>query len=70
MLLPDYPDVKVEITSAYELADVVVDRFDAGVPLGEDVDKDMISVRITLDLDVAIVGSHIFRAPPSSRCSG
>lgn len=56
-LLPDYPDIRVEINSAYELADIVNDRFDAGVRLGEDVDKDMISVRIAPDLDIAIVGS-------------
>jgi DNA-binding transcriptional LysR family regulator len=56
-LLPDYPDIKVEITSAYELADIVTDRFAAGVRLGEDVDKDMISARIAPDLDIAIIGS-------------
>src|SRR3954462_14737638 len=38
-LLPDYPDIKVEIVSDYGLADMVADRFDAGVRLGEDVDK-------------------------------
>src|ERR1022692_2707266 len=34
-LLPEYPDVKVEITVDYGLTDVVADRYDAGVRLGE-----------------------------------
>jgi DNA-binding transcriptional LysR family regulator len=59
-LLPDYPDIKVEIVSDYGLADVVADRFDAGVRLGEDVDKDMIAVRIAPDLQNAIVGSPAY----------
>jgi DNA-binding transcriptional LysR family regulator len=56
-LLPDYPDVTVEIIVDYGLADVVADRFDAGVRLGEHVAKDMIAVRIGPDIPMAIVGS-------------
>lgn len=65
-LLPDYPDLKVEIVSDYGLADIVTDRFDAGVRLGEDIDKDMIAVRIAPDLENAIVGSpaYLERYPP------
>lgn len=66
-LLPDYPDIKVEIVSDYGLADIVADRFDAGVRLGEDVDKDMIAVRIAPDLQIAVVGSPAYleqRSPP------
>lgn len=66
-LLPDYPDIKVEIVSDYGLTDIVADRFDAGVRLGEDVDKDMIAVRIAPDLQIAIVGSPTYFqrfAPP------
>lgn len=59
-LLPDYPDIKVEVVSDYGLADIVADRFDAGVRLGEDVDKDMIAVRIAPDLQFAIVGSPTY----------
>jgi DNA-binding transcriptional LysR family regulator len=59
-LLPDYPDIKVEIVSDYGLVDIVADRFDAGVRLGEDVDKDMIAVRIAPDLEIAIVGSSAY----------
>ena len=65
-LLPKYPDIKVEITADYGLSDIVADRFDAGVRLGEDVDKDMIAVRIAPDLAIAIVGSPAYfeRNPP------
>lgn len=65
-LLPDFPDIKVEIVSDYGLVDIVADRFEAGVRLGEDVDKDMIAVRIAPDLQNAIVGSpaYLERNPP------
>ncbi|MCZ7502769.1 LysR family transcriptional regulator [Agrobacterium sp. 22-221-1] len=56
-LLPDNPDIKVEITIDYGLADVVADRFDAGVRLGGDIAKDMIAVRIGPDTPMAIAGS-------------
>lgn len=56
-LLPEHPDIKVEITVDYGLADVVADRFDAGVRLGGEIAKDMIAVRIGPDIPMAIVGS-------------
>lgn len=56
-LLPDYPDIRVEVIIDYGLADVVAERFDAGVRIGEQVDKDMIAVRIGPDFDMAVVGS-------------
>jgi DNA-binding transcriptional LysR family regulator len=55
--LPDYPDIKVEITTDYGLRDIVADRYDAGVRLGEQVAKDMIAVRIGPDLRMAVVGT-------------
>ena len=45
--LPAFPDVSVEVVVDYGLVDVVADRFDAGVRLGEQVEKDMIAARIT-----------------------
>ncbi|MCJ2059771.1 LysR family transcriptional regulator [Methylobacterium sp. J-048] len=59
-LLPDYPDIKVEITNDYGLTDIVADRFDAGVRLGEQVAKDMIGVRIGPDFEQALVGSPAY----------
>jgi len=65
-LLPDYPEIKVEISVDYGLIDIVARRFDAGVRLGEQVEKDMIAVRIGPDLRMAVVGTpgYFARRPP------
>lgn len=44
--LVDYPDIKVELSAESALTDIVAERFDAGVRLGDQVEKDMIAVRI------------------------
>ena len=64
-LLPDYPDIKVEIIVDQGLTDIVSERYDAGVRLGEQVDKDMIAVRIGPDMRMAVVGapSYFARRP-------
>src|SRR6266481_2294543 len=36
-ILPNYPDIKVEITVDYGLTDIVAERYDAGVRLGEQI---------------------------------
>ena len=56
-LMREYPDIKTEMSLDYGLVDVVAERFDAGVRLGKDVDKDMIALRISPDIKMAIVGS-------------
>jgi DNA-binding transcriptional LysR family regulator len=56
-LLPDYPDIHVELIVDYGLTDIVAERYDAGVRLGEQVAKDMIAVRIGPDFGMAVVGS-------------
>lgn len=58
--LREYPDIKVEITIDYALADIVAQRYDAGVRLGDQVAKDMIAVRIGPDLRMAVVGSAAY----------
>ena len=58
--LPDYPDIKVEITIDYGLIDIVAERYDAGVRLGDQVARDMIAVRIAPDLRMAVVGSPTY----------
>lgn len=60
--LPDYPDINVEININYGLTDIVAERYDAGVRLGEQVEKDMIAVRISPDLRWAVVGSPAYFA--------
>lgn len=56
-LLPDYPELNFEISIAYELIDIVDNRFDAGVRMGDQVAKDMIAVRISPDFRMVVVGS-------------
>ncbi|WOH53369.1 LysR family transcriptional regulator [Bradyrhizobium sp. sBnM-33] len=56
-LLPDYPDIKVEIIIDYGLTDIVAQGLDAGVRSGEQVEKDMIAVRIAPDMRMAVVGA-------------
>lgn len=55
--LGDYPDIKVEITVDNTLTDIVSERFDAGIRLGEQVAKDMIAVRIGPEMSMAVVGA-------------
>jgi DNA-binding transcriptional LysR family regulator len=65
--LPKYPDIKVEIVIENGLADIVAQRYDAGVRLGEQVAKDMIAVRIGPDVRFALVGAKSYfakRTPP------
>lgn len=61
-LLSEYPDVKVELTIDYGLADIVAQRYDVGVRLGDQVAKDMIAVRIGPDLRMAVVGAPDYLA--------
>lgn len=61
-LLHENPDITVELIVDYGLADIVGDRFDAGVRLGADVAKDMIAVRISPDIPMSIVGAPAYFA--------
>ena len=64
-LLPGYPDLTVEIVIDQGLIDIVAERYDAGVRLGEQVAKDMIAVRIGPDIRMAVVGTpSYFRKRP------
>jgi DNA-binding transcriptional LysR family regulator len=66
-LLPLYPDLNVEVSVNIGLIDIVAERFDAGVRLGETVAQDMVAVRIGPDMRMAVVGSSAYfanRHPP------
>jgi|SRR5271165_4675788 len=66
-LLPEYPDINVEVTVDYGLTDLVAQRYDAGVRLGEQVAKDMVAVRIGPDVRMAAVATPSYfaiRRPP------
>lgn len=61
-VLPDYPDIKVEIHVDYGLVDIVAERFDAGVRYGEIIDRDMIAVRIAPDARMVVVAAPLYLA--------
>jgi DNA-binding transcriptional LysR family regulator len=67
-LLPACPDIHVEVIVDYGLTDIVAERFDAGVRIGEQVAKDMIAVRIGPDMRMAVVGApSYFKRRPKPR---
>ncbi|BAT58604.1 HTH-type transcriptional regulator DmlR [Variibacter gotjawalensis] len=59
-LLPQYPDLNVEISVNNGFVDIVAERFDAGVRLGETLAQDMIAVPIGPDLRMGVVGSPAY----------
>lgn len=66
--LPRYPDIKVELILDNGLTDIVNERYDAGVRMGEHLAKNMISARIGPDFCLAVVGSPAYfagRAKPA-----
>lgn len=56
-LLPRYPDVQLEINIGYGLVDIVAERFDAGVRIGDQIAKDMVAVRISPDFRMAVAAA-------------
>ncbi|HCL4009616.1 LysR family transcriptional regulator [Pseudomonas aeruginosa] len=67
-LLLEYPDIKVEFDINYGFRDIVADRFDAGVRLGDTIDKDMIAVPIGPPVRMAVVAAPAyFAAHPKPR---
>ena len=67
-LLRDYPDVALEFDVNYGLRDIVADRFDAGVRLGNTIDRDMIALPIGPPLRMAVVASpDYFAAHPAPK---
>jgi DNA-binding transcriptional LysR family regulator len=61
-LLPNYPDIKVEVAIDYGLSNIVTAQYDAGIRPGELVDRDMVAVRVGPDLRMAVVGAPIYFA--------
>ena len=61
-LLHEYPEIKLEFDMSYGFRDIVADRFDAGVRLGNTIDKDMIAVPIGPPLRMAVVASPSYFA--------
>jgi len=67
--LKSYPDITLELFVDYGFTNIVEERFDAGIRLGEAISKDMIAVRISPDWRLAVVGSPAYfehHPPPST----
>jgi len=60
--LPQYPDIQVEITVDYGLTDIVAQRYDAGLRIGDIVARDMIAVPVGPDQRMVVVGSPAYLA--------
>lgn len=56
-LMTDYPDINIEVSIEQRLVDLVAERYDAGIRLGERVEKDMIAVKIGPELRMLVAGS-------------
>jgi DNA-binding transcriptional LysR family regulator len=65
-LLPNYPDIHVELIIDYGLTDIVADRYDAGVRLGEQLAKGMIALPIGPDMRMVVVGAPSYFAVRSA----
>ncbi|MER9305193.1 LysR substrate-binding domain-containing protein [Mesorhizobium sp. M0293] len=52
-----YPDVVLDVVTVTGPVDIVAGEFDAGIQLGEYIQKDMIAMRVTQELRLAVVGS-------------
>jgi DNA-binding transcriptional LysR family regulator len=61
-LLPDYPEIRVEVSVDSGLTDIVAGRFDAGIRLGEQVAKDMIAMPVGPELKMACVSAPAYLA--------
>ena len=59
-LLLDYPDINIEISLNNSFVDIVAERFDAGVRLGESLDQDMIAVPISPPLRMVVAASPLY----------
>jgi DNA-binding transcriptional LysR family regulator len=61
-LARDYPDVVLDVTTDNSRVDLVAGGFDAGIEIGEFIQKDMVAVRVSEDLRAAIVASPTYFA--------
>jgi len=60
--LEQYPDIKIEVLAEPALQDIVAERFDAGIRMGQRVERDMIAIRISNDIEVVTVASPAYLA--------
>jgi DNA-binding transcriptional LysR family regulator len=64
----DYPEIVLDVTSSNDPVDLVAQEYDAGIQIGEFIQRDMIAVRVSKDLRLAVVGSpQYLRSHPAPR---
>jgi DNA-binding transcriptional LysR family regulator len=64
-----YPEIVLEVTSSNDPVDLVAGEYDAGVQLGEFIQRDMIAVRVTGEMRLAVVGSpEYFKSNGIPKC--
>jgi len=59
-VLHEYPDLKIEISTDYRMVDIAAERYDIGIRWGDQVQKDMLAVRLTPDQPLCIVGAPAY----------
>ena len=67
--LAQYPEISLDLSFNEALTDIVAERFDAGIRLGEQIERDMIAVRVTDELPIVVAGSPAYftqRGKPKS----
>jgi DNA-binding transcriptional LysR family regulator len=52
-----YPEIALDVTTSNDPVDIVAGEYDAGIQIGEFIQKDMVAVRLSDDLRLALVGS-------------
>jgi DNA-binding transcriptional LysR family regulator len=60
--LAAYPDIRIEILAEPALVDIVSERFDAGIRVGERLERDMVALRVGEDLRLKVVASPDYLA--------
>ena len=55
-----HPEIEVELVGDSRFVDIVADRFDFGIRLGDDVEKDMIAVRVSPDMRMCVVATPAY----------
>jgi len=60
--LAQYPEISLDLSFNDALTDIVAERFDAGIRIGERIERDMIAVRVTDELPLVVVGSPAYFA--------
>ncbi|MDE1155555.1 MAG: LysR family transcriptional regulator [Acidobacteriaceae bacterium] len=64
----EFPEITVEVTTSNDRIDIVTEGYDAGIQIGEYVQRDMIALPVSEDLQLAVFGTpKYFRAHPEPK---